>query len=290
MTKNTVIYHRADYDGIFSREVARKFLPADTEFIGWDYGDEAPIIESGTQLYMIDISVESLMTYPGLTWIDHHKSAIDKFSHIPISGYRIDGVAACRLAYQWFLQGSLAEGGKITVLPIKENFINREVDEPLALTLAGEYDVWDHRGNNGKEFQFGLDSVVSPDFNLLLSNECEGRNYTHEIIKIGRAAMNCYAKRDADIMRERSFTVKWEGLTFLVLNTPRCNSNTFALKDIPKTGHDALMAFCYTGKQWSFSLYHANHNKNIDLSLIASKYGGGGHRGACGFRLVNLPF
>jgi len=28
--KNTVIYHSADFDGLFCREVARKFLPADT--------------------------------------------------------------------------------------------------------------------------------------------------------------------------------------------------------------------------------------------------------------------
>lgn len=34
------------------------------------------------------------------------------------------------------------------------------------------------------------------------------------------------------------------------------------------------------------SLYHSPHeNKDYDLSKIAVKYGGGGHRGACGFRV-----
>ena len=37
-TKITVIYHSADYDGIFCREIAHKFLP-DAELIGWNFGD-----------------------------------------------------------------------------------------------------------------------------------------------------------------------------------------------------------------------------------------------------------
>jgi nanoRNase/pAp phosphatase (c-di-AMP/oligoRNAs hydrolase) len=48
------------------------------------------------------------------------------------------------------------------------------------------------------------------------------------------------------------------------------------------------MGFYYTGKDWAFSLYHAKHRTDLDLSTIAVKYGGGGHRGACGFRLDSL--
>ena len=46
----------------------------------------------------------------------------------------------------------------------------------------------------------------------------------------------------------------------------------------------------FDGKCWSVSLYHAKHRKELDLSLIAVKYGGGGHRGACGFTCDKLPF
>jgi len=34
----------------------------------------------------------------------------------------------------------------------------------------------------------------------------------------------------------------------------------------------------------------AAHRKDIDLSLIAVKHGGGGHRGACGFTCAETPF
>jgi oligoribonuclease NrnB/cAMP/cGMP phosphodiesterase (DHH superfamily) len=214
-----------------------------------------------------------------LVWIDHHKSSIDSHPAV-IGGYRIDGVAACRLAWQWFAgDWHKLEKHNILLQPNIQDFLERKVSEPWALTLAGEYDVWIHRGDGSFEFQFGLDAQTEAGFQELLSPNEDGV-----------LAMNCYAKRDADIIRERSFLMEWEGLKFLTLNTPKCNSNTFKVRDIPETGHDAIMAFFWNGKKWIFSLYHAAHNRDIDLSLIAKKYGGGVHRGACGFQVNKLPF
>lgn len=297
---STVIYHSADYDGLFSREVAKKFLGTEgVQYIGWDFGQPLiPMPNYGT-VYIIDLSPDCVVMPPNedisqhshrIIWIDHHKSSIEKWrSDIP--GYRIDGVAACRLAYQWFClaqhnaQNATNEQMQIP-LPLKEDFTHRLIPEPLAVTLAGEYDVWDHAksGNMDVAFQFGLDAQKEIYWDRLFSDD----EYANVIADDGGAAMQCYAKRDADVMNGRSFMVEFEGLKFLCLNTARCNSNTFAAKDVPETGHDALMAFYYTGKGFSCSLYHAAHRKDIDLSLIASKYGGGGHRGACGFRFDNF--
>lgn len=101
--KDTIaIYHHADMDGWFCREIARKFLP-DAELIGWDYGEPEPAkrLDGSQQLYIMDLSVPSLMDYPKLVWIDHHRTAIEKYPP-SIAGYRIDGVAASRLAWQYF--------------------------------------------------------------------------------------------------------------------------------------------------------------------------------------------
>ena len=51
--KTTVVYHSADYDGIFCREIARKFLP-DAELIGWNFGDaHLPQPTSGSGHYVV---------------------------------------------------------------------------------------------------------------------------------------------------------------------------------------------------------------------------------------------
>ena len=48
---------------------------------------------------------------------------------------------------------------------------------------------------------------------------------------------------------------------------------------------DGAACFHFDGKQYNFSLY--NDNGLVDCSLIAKQFGGGGHKGAAGFR---LPF
>jgi oligoribonuclease NrnB/cAMP/cGMP phosphodiesterase (DHH superfamily) len=304
--KTTVIHHSADFDGLFCREIARKFLP-DAELIGWDFKDpKIPFPSEGT-VYVLDLSPDCFENLPAhqerLIWIDHHKSSIEKWPSV-IPGYRIDGVAACRLAWQYFSKWSqnAVEISK-TILPTKQDFIDRTVSEPLAVRLAGEYDIWDKRDLNAETFQFGLRSIELSGYHwkMLLEGSVSatlqgtGMEITDSELLCGKLLENgrmlqAYQQRNDAGMMHRSFIVEFEGLKFLALTTARCNSLTFMSKDVPDTGNDALMGFYYDGKAWNISLYHAKHNTGIDLSQIAVKYGGGGHRGACGFRAEKLPF
>ena len=112
MNKSLVIYHSADFDGIFCREIAKKFLGDSAQYVGWTHGDPPIPFPSEGAVYVLDLSPECLADIPAhqerLIWIDHHKSAIEKFSP-RIAGLRIDGVAACRLAWQWFSNGKHLE-------------------------------------------------------------------------------------------------------------------------------------------------------------------------------------
>ncbi len=216
-------------------------------------------------------------------------------------------MAACRLAWQWFI-GFHAHEGNPERFITKETFIQRNVSEPLAVRLAGEYDIWDKRDPQAEVFQFGLRSkdLTTEDWRELLSDEIvkgtkgtgmdisEGDLQVATLLQNGHLLQRYQQRNDAGMMG-RSFLVEFEGLKFLALTTARCNSLTFAAKDVPETGHDALMGFYFDGQKWNVSLYHARHRKDLDLSLIAVKYEfngqrGGGHRGACGFPAAKLPF
>ncbi len=294
--KTTVIHHSADFDGIFCREIARRFLP-EAELIGWDFADQPLPIPEG-QIYILDLPVDRVFGFDyakvgnqrgpqqpgGVVWIDHHKTSIDTHP-TDIPGYRIDGVAACRLAWQWF--------NVAVSLPTKEQFVAREVNEPLAVRLAGEYDVWDKRDPDAEVWQFALRSreLTPVDWDLLLGISLPGvPTVALELMKDGRTLQRYQQRNDANLVNYRSFMVEFEGLKFLTLNTGSFNSLTFAAKDVPETGHDALLGFRWNGKQWSVSLYHAKHRTDLDLSEIAKRHGGGGHRGACGFVANDLPW
>ncbi|MDE2098720.1 MAG: hypothetical protein KGL39_15810 [Patescibacteria group bacterium] len=283
MKNIVVIYHRSDFDGIFCREIARKFLGDSAEYIGWDYGDSDAIIPPGIEtIYMLDISVETWMNDPRLFWIDHHKSAMEKFGKL--QGYQVDGVAACRLAWQYFAnpQGNHQ-------LPSKHAYIERLVSEPLAVRLAGEYDIWDKRDPRAELFQHGLRSqpLTTHDWRWMLGTDCDPVMMTSSVealLRQGTAIQYSSTQQNESIILAYGFTVQFEGLTFLACNHARFNSHLFTAGIKPE--HDALMGFNYDGqkKEWRFSLYHAPGKEHHDLSAIAVRHGGGGHRGACGFR------
>lgn len=285
-----VIYHRADFDGLFCREIAKKFIGDRADYIGWDYGDLPPVIPAGVcSIYILDLSVPGLMADGRVIWIDHHKSAIETYGGWR-PGYCIDGVAACRLTWQWFAN---MPGGPESYdqLPQKQAYLDRLVAEPLAVRLAGEYDIWDKRDPRADLFQHGLRSCDLTALWPRLLDDSEGGagdQLVAELLAHGEGL--AYAKRheNESIIRSHGFTVQFEGLTFLACNAARYNSHLFTAGLRPE--HDGCLGFNTDGKKWRVSLYGVPGKPEIDFSAIAKRYGGGGHKQACGFEVETLPF
>lgn len=313
--KTTVIHHSADFDGLFCREIARKFLP-DAELIGWDFKDEPLPIPPEGIIYVMDLPVDRVFgttvlavdnselcfltnTPPPrriplhrIIWIDHHKSSIETHPDA-IPGYRIDGVAACRLAWQWFTHPQIISAPMSEwKLPPKNYFLERKVEEPLAVRLAGEYDIWDKRDPDAELFQHGLRSeeLYSTAWDDML--DVDGGGTVVRLLNQGRALQFARAQEYRDVITQQGFDVVFEGVRFLACNSHELDIRSHLFEAGIKTTHEALLGFTYNGvsKDWRVSMYHAPGHEHHDLSLIAQKHGGGGHRGACGFRTKKLPF
>lgn len=315
MKNIAIIYHDADFDGNLSNEACRFHLKrlhpdATIHSYGWDYGWPLPEPEmisvsncasvggawsNYDAIYIVDLSVDELMARPELrdkiVWIDHHKSAIEKWDNRtgPISGnpvpnfrgIRIDGVAACRLCWAYFTW---------PYSPPKSVFVNREIREPRLIRLAGEYDIWDHRDPDAKVLQFGLRALSETDLGHLVESQFSGDPTgikLDDVITQGRAIKTYCDKQNDSYSTAFCHTIKWEGLTFCALNIGQ-RGNSDLLKGGIKPEHDACFAWRYTGKdnRVIVSLYHIAGKEHHDLSKIAVKYGGGGHKGACGFRIT----
>lgn len=262
-------------------------------------------------IYIVDLSVDELMARPELrdkiVWIDHHKSAIEKWDRPPsndnpeptiFKGYRIDGVAACRLCWQWFTFDNGPHGDPRThpsdiYTPSKQNFIDRTVSEPRLIRLAGEYDVWDHRDPDTKALQFGLRSLNHERFSELIDeqftgNSCMPNGILLKTIGIGRTIKSYIDQQNAENALKNTCTVRFAGLRFCCLNIGGPGNSDMVQPAYDPAKHDALMVWGYRGDHVSVSMYHAPGREELDLSDIAKQWNGGGHKGACGFRITLL--
>lgn len=266
--KTTIIYHSADFDGVFSREIARRFLDESVEYVGWNYGDAVPNVSSVELLYMIDISIDAVMDHSNLIWIDHHKSAILKFSP-HIHEYRIDGVAASRLAWEWFANNRHA-------LPLRQTYVDRRVKEPLAVLLAGEYDVGDKRRPRAHLLQHGLRSC-EPDFQRLLAGDDA---YLAASLENGKILQFTKDRENGPIIERQGLMLRFENLTFLACDAARFNGGLFSSG--LRTEHDGCLGFNSTCRLWKVT-HGVPRKPDIDFSEIAAKCGDGGHKRARGF-------
>lgn len=304
-----IIYHIADFDGKLSNEVCRyhlreRFPSASIRSYGWDYGRPLPTNNDGSaiswedydEIYIVDLSVDELMAQSNLRfkiiWIDHHKSAIEKWdlansNFDRLRGIRIDGVAACRLCWSWFTRLN-TNTVTYTRPATKQDFVDRIVDEPYLIRLAGEYDIWDHRDSNAKILQFGLRSLDDAAFQTLVEEQFKNTSAAGTLLSsciiTGDNIKKYCDKQNYEYSATFSRTLDWEGLSFCCLNIGQRGNSDLLLGGI-KPHHDACFAWRDEGRAVIVSLYHIAGKTDIDLSLIAVKYGGGGHKGACGFKL-----
>lgn len=281
-------YHSADLDGKCSGAIVKMAFP-ECEMIGINYGELFPWgkIEPNEVVFMVDFSLqpfenmERLNKLCTLHWIDHHESAIKEA--------QLRGFVA-RGKYSYCQIGNRA-GCELTWISL----FNPE-NIPLVIKLLSCYDTWTWQGVPGaQELQYGLSAYsihCHPEDSVwknLFSPKPLSEKLLRDLIAKGGLILNYIIAKNIEYGDRYAFETRLGGLTFIAMNRGACNSEAFCIAYDPEK-HDAMLAFNYTphAKSWTVSLY--SDKSYIDVSAIAKKYGGGGHRGAAGFQCKELPF
>jgi len=278
--------------------------------IGINYGDKFPWedIKKDEAVYMVDFSLpfeEMIKLYSlcnHLVWIDHHKTAIkeeEKYyrkhpEQLDIIGYREIGIGACALTWRFL-------------------YPNRKM--PFAVKLLAEHDVWDHSDPATLPFQYGMrirntlpespiwNNALSEDYVVIGGIKKDYACFIRDINMEGKAILKYVEQNDKRYAKGAYFYTKINR----IVNLPNKNSShhiSYPYKCIAinkalansmlfnsvKTDEDIMIAFHWNGSisSWMVSLY--TENQDIDVSEIAEKFGGGGHKGAAGFMCDYLPF
>lgn len=265
----------------------------DPSFIEMSYAKPFPMetIRKDEQIYIVDYSISTdemrqlLKITENVTWIDHHKTAIDKYQDFEheIRGVRYDGIAGCMLAYCYIHHMTQRGEGDI-----KQFDISMIKDAPMFTKLIADWDVWKFDyGDDTRHFITAFNAYnFEPSSKLWSRFLCfpdDDAFACSDFIRDG-IIMTTFRDGWAKDYMKLGFETDFEGVKCFAVNLGRCNSEYF--KSLPPGKYDVLIPFAFDGSQYTVSLY----STTIDVSEIAKKYGGGGHKGAAGFQCIELPF
>ncbi len=299
-------FYHTDLDGECSAAIV-KYHMAESPKLAYQLVECVPInynglfpldtIRPGEWVYIVDFSIEPdimlklLAITSNVTWIDHHRTAIEKYDeseldHMDaIAGIRSTEKAACALTWEFFFPDD---------------------NMPVAVQLIADRDIWTFRyGQTTKDFHNGLLALdTNPDpkpgpyatapcvciWHDLLSRPNPpfstevSRRAVDRILHDGQAIGAFREQWSESYCKAWAFEAEIDGHKALCANIGKTGSELFgegALDDWP-----ILSTFVYDGEKFVVSLY----SSQVDVGRIAEKYGGGGHPGASGFMSQELPY
>lgn len=278
-------FHHNDLDGRCAAAIVKKALKSSrgaevvTKECQYkdDFGD-FEFVPDKAKVYVVDFGFQNKDDWAKLIaraseviWIDHHKTAIEtEGPQHTLDGIREEGKkAACMLTYE-FLIG---------------------VPVPRAVQLISDYDAWVFNfGDETRQVHAGLliehSAPEAPLWDVLLGHLTQRMEARLETIRMhGETVLAFQAQQASNSIRGFAYPVTFEKQKALVCNFAQGGSTFFKSAE----GFDMGIATVFDGTVWSVSLYSLK-GKDLDVSKIAKKHGGGGHPGAAGFTCDELPF
>ena len=264
------LYHD-DPDGQCSAAIVRRFYGDRARMQAMEIGDPVPWeqIEASDAIVLVDFSfdletMERLAESKHFVWVDHHVSALDTLGEAmaEVPGERRIDEAGCVLTWHTFYPDQ----------PV-----------PQAVALIGDRDIWrmalkDTRYFGEGIYQREMDPTNDALWEPLLQDDGE---LVRELVDEGRLLYDARLRAIKDAVERYGFEAEFEGLKTLAINH---RGNGDMGEYIRDAGYK--LAYCYMEavrdgrRQTIVTLY----SDQVDVSQIARKYGGGGHKGAAGFQ------
>ena len=152
------IYHEADLDGVMSAAIVKKYFKGDIDLLPYNYGKEIPDVNKYDKVFVVDVSFGDRTRFLfdewedkgiDVTWIDHHKTAIEAVKDYNVKGKRRIGTAACELTWEYLFD---------------------DIETPDVVKLLSAYDVWDHdrfEWSDVLSFQYGMRGYCGLDVDMV---------------------------------------------------------------------------------------------------------------------------
>lgn len=265
MTKKIVVfYHKKCWDGFSGAWAAWKKLGNKAEYVGVQPGEAPGMDVRGKEVYLIDTAFPEaemrkiLKNNAKLVVLDHHFSNAER---VKISTENV---------YQMNHSGAV----------IAWNYFHPKKPVPVFLKYVEDADIWKWTMPNSKALSM-LKEEMPFDFKVWSKTVKEYENKK----KLRQYALQGQQLVDfSESLQEHAIgnaqVVKFDGHKCLAVNSPLLHSDI---------GNKLTKLMPPFGIVWSeksdYRAVSLRSNGKFDVSKLAQKYGGGGHKAAAAFRL-----
>lgn len=268
--KIIVLYHGKCPDGFGGAYAAWKKFGDSATYIPVDHGDDPLHGLEGAEVYLVDFCYESAeqidmlaRTAKRLVILDHHESAKDLVARAPEHIYDRNRSGAS-IAWAYFHPGTeiprlmrYLEDGDLYLYALPET---RDIFSYL-LVLPQEFTTWD-------------------TLNTALENAAE----RVKVLEKARAYTEFFEAL-SEMSVERAKKVLFEGYeVYFAVTHPHITMKSYVGNQLYKKLPP--FALIVTAHVHGFGV-SIRSDGSVDVSKIASKYGGGGHPGSAGFFIPN---
>ncbi len=267
MSKNIIIlYHKNCDDGFGATWAAWKKFGNKAKYIGINPGDEPPKGLAGKDVYFLDVSCSPeaarrlLKITRSLTIIDHHISAKNIAHLIPNSLFNFDfTISGAVLAWKYF---------------------HPDKKVPMLLRYIQAQDLWHWGLPYAKEIMSAL-KLYDFDFEVWskIAKDLENKKSIKKYINEGNILLTQRKIGTREALKD-AIKVKFCGYTTFAVNTRSAVSEIGAVlyKKLPPIA----IVWSVRGDKIVVSL---RSNGKADVSKLAARFGGGGHKVSAAFRL-----
>jgi oligoribonuclease NrnB/cAMP/cGMP phosphodiesterase (DHH superfamily) len=282
------IYHANCADGFTAAWIVRNRFKnvedCELEFHPGKYGEEPPNCE-GKTVIIVDFSYpkEVLEKMNEKAWgvlvLDHHQSAQKELRHFPNADFKDwlpDGRHNVQCKFDMNRSGAM----------IAFNYFFPESKPGSLIKHVQDRDLWLFKDGNTKAFQTNLFSYEYTFENWdKINNICADDYKYHQFISEGQALLRKHEKDVREYIEVSAYETEIDGHLVPVINCPY------------QWGSDACHILCQ-GKPFAAYYYDSSNGRRVyglrsdenglDVSEIAKKFGGGGHKHASGFKINRL--
>jgi len=273
ITKDTVVLYHADCnDGFGAAFAAWKKFGDSADYIPIEHQSPLPEGLDGKQIFFIDIIPPDeaiikkvIKDNASVVAIDHHKTSESKMNLF--KDYSFDnGHSASILAWKYF---------------------HPDKPVPKLLLFIEDVDIWKWEYPETDKFISAL-SLYEYDFNVWdkIASDIENPDSFAGYLSNGEIVSN-YSCKIVGWLSEKATMVEFEGYKVYAVNAPHFINGRVA--------HDLIKESFPFAIAWfqEKNVIHASLRSDgtVDVSEIAKKYGGGGHKTAAGFSFpAEQPF